>query len=294
MADFRYDTRGSWFKGNCHIHSTASDGGKTPVELARMYASEGYDFLCRTDHWVFSSVGQEADEYPLLWLDGVELDGDDYTGSSYHVVCLGSFDGLSRKQSFVEALEAARAQGGILILAHPLWMGNNFDDALRWGFDGVEVYNGVCHWLNGKGEGLAHWNAMLERASTTLGLAVDDAHIRRENPGWNGAWTMVNAPECTTEALMAALRSGNFYSTCGPEFASIEYADGKVTIHTSPVQFVRLVGPASRGMRMGSFDGQTRQVATFEVPSDWSYAYIEIEDARGRRAWTNSLLAENI
>ena len=42
---FRYDTTGSWLKGNTHIHSTSSDGGKTPGELAELYASAGYDFL---------------------------------------------------------------------------------------------------------------------------------------------------------------------------------------------------------------------------------------------------------
>jgi hypothetical protein len=292
MADFRYNTRGSWFKGNCHIHSTASDGGKTPVELAQMYAAQGYDFLCRTDHWVFSNVAQEQDEYPLLWLDGVELHGRDYAGAYYHVVCLGTFAGLSREMGFVRALEAARAQGGILVLAHPHWLGNTLADARRWGFDGVEIYNHVCHWLNGKGDSLVHWNALLERSPSTLGLAVDDAHIRREHPGWNGAWTMVNAPECTPEALMAALREGSFYSTQGPEFVSIEYAQGKVTIHTSPVQFVRLVGPADKGMRVGSFDGETRQVAAFNILPSWPYAYIEIEDVHGRRAWTNALLSE--
>jgi hypothetical protein len=290
MARFRYDTRGYWFKGNCHIHSTASDGGKTPVELAQMYAEQGYDFVCRTDHWVFSEVSRERVEYPLLWLDGVELHGEDYAGSSYHVVCLGRFAGLSREMGFVGALEAARAQGGILILAHPQWMGNTLIDALKWGFDGVEIYNHVCRWLNGKGEGLTHWNALLEWAPPTLGFAVDDAHIRPEHPGWNGAWTMVNAPECTSEAIMAALRSGNFYSTLGPTFQSISYAGGEVTVRTSPVQFVRLVGPADKGQRWGSLDGQTRQVTTFKVPQDWRYAYVEIEDTRGQRAWTNALL----
>jgi hypothetical protein len=258
-----------------------------------MYAAEGYDFLCRTDHWVFSDVREETDEYSLLWLDGVELHGTDYAGSSYHVVCLGSFTGLSRALGFVAALEATRAQGGVLVLAHPQWMGNSLADALRWGFDGVEIYNHVCRWLNGKGGGLAHWNAVLERTSSVLGLAVDDAHIRPEHPGWNGAWVMVNAAECTREALMAAIRAGNFYSTQGPEFSSIEYADGKVTIHTSPVQFARLVGPAAKGARMGSFDGETRQVATFEIPTNWPYAYVEIEDVYGRRAWTNALLIED-
>jgi hypothetical protein len=292
MARFRYETRGSWLKGNCHIHSTASDGGKTPSELAQMYAGQGYDFLCRTDHWVFSDVGQEKDTYPLLWLDGVELDGRDYAGAGYHVVCLGQFRGVAREAGFVGALEAVRAQGGILVLAHPQWMGNSLDEARRWGFDGVEIYNHVCRWLNGKGGGLAHWNALLERAPSALGLAVDDAHIRPEHPGWNGAWTMVNAAECTREAIMGAIRAGNFYSTQGPEFRSIScYAD-EVTIQTSPVQFARLVGPAAKGVRWGSFDGETREEMTFCVPDDWPYAYLEIEDRLGRRAWTNGLFVE--
>jgi len=290
---FRYDTSGAWFKGNAHIHSTASDGGKTFPELARMYAGEGYDFLARTDHWVASDVEADAEEYPLVWLDGVELDGRDRAGSSYHVVCLGRFTGLTREMGLDAALEAARAQEGLLVLAHPFWMGNSMDDALRWGFHAVEVYNHVCHWLNGKSDGAVHWNAMLERAPDTLALAVDDAHIRPEHPGWNGGWIAVNAPECSRPALDAAIRAGNFYSSCGPAFRSIECDGSRVMVRTSPVQFVRLVGIGSSGKRLGSFDGSVLTEAAFEVPEDWPYAYLEIEDPTGRRAWTNPLFVAN-
>jgi hypothetical protein len=292
MSTFRYDTRDTWYKGNCHVHSTASDGGKTFAELARMYADAGYDFLFRTDHWVPSDVDVDMLDYPLLWLDGIELDGADYAGSDYHVVCLGRFEGLTREMGFVAAMEAARAQGGLLILAHPQWMGNSTEDALRWGFHGVEVYNHVCRWLNGKGDGLAHWNAMLEGRPNTLVLAVDDAHVRPEHPGWNGGWIEVNAPSCSPEALLAAIRKGNFYSTCGPEFVSIEWDTDSVTVKTSPVQFLRLVGPADRGARLGSFDERRFTEATFRVPGDWPYAYVEIEDDCGRRAWTNTLFVD--
>jgi hypothetical protein len=295
MPVFRYRTRGNWYRGNCHIHSTASDGGKTFAELAQMYAQEGYDFLFRTDHWVSSDVEGDENEYPLLWLDGIELDGRDHGGSSYHVVCLGRFeedDCLRWKEAgLVAAMEAARAAGCLLVLAHPGWMGNSFQDALRYGFHGVEIYNHVCWWLNGKGDGKAYWNAMLERFPGTLGLAVDDAHIRPEHPGWNGGWIVVNAPDLSRGAILDAIRAGNFYSSCGPEFHAIDYHDGCVTIETSPVQFVRLVGPAHRGDRLGAFDGSTMQEATLRIPDGWSCAYLEIEDTRGRRAWTNTLLA---
>jgi len=289
MAEFRYDTTHRWYKGNVHIHSTVSDGGKDFAELAAMYAEAGYDFLARTDHGTCSDVAADEAEYPLLWLDGIELAGADYGGSFYHVVCLGTLTGIEPETPFVPALEAARAQGAITILAHPYWTGNTPADALRYGLEGVEVYNHVVRWLNGKSEGGVHWNAMLGQSPNTLAFATDDTHARTEHPGWNGGWIVVNAPECTREALMAAMRAGNFYSSCGPEFHAIEFDGENVTLTTSPVQFVRLTGTGSQGSRQGAFDGTLRTETTLTVPPDWPYVYAEIEDDQGRRAWTNPL-----
>ncbi|RKY70031.1 MAG: hypothetical protein DRP97_04410 [Candidatus Latescibacterota bacterium] len=289
MRTFRYNTTGTWVKGNTHIHSTASDGGKTFEELTRMYAGAGYDFIFHTDHWVASDVEKETDESSLIRMDGIELDGKDHGGSQYHVVCLGTFTGLTPEMGFVAGLEAARAQGGFLILAHPHWMGNSMEDALRWGFHGVEVYNHVCHWLNGKSDGGVYWNAMLQRFPNTLAFAVDDAHILPEHPGWNGGWIMVNTPERSRGAIQGAIRTGNFYSTCGPEFHAIETDGTHVTVSVSPVRFVRLVGPTYAGNRIGSFDGKLVTEAAFEIPSEWPFAYLEVEDAQGRLAWTNPL-----
>jgi hypothetical protein len=238
----------------------------------------------------------EADgaDAPLLWLDGVELHGQDHGGSRYHVLALGTLTGIARQMGFVAAMEAVRAQGGLLILAHPHWMGNSQEDALRWGFHGVEIYNHVCHWLNGKGDGRAYWTAMLDRFPNTLGLAVDDAHLSPEHPGWDGGWIVVNAPTLSRQAILSAIRAGNFYSTCGPEFHAIEHDGNVITIRTSPVQFVRLVGPAHYGRRIGSFEGELVREAVLEVPRDWPYAYLEVEDDRGRRAWTNTLFVPDI
>ncbi|RPI33360.1 MAG: hypothetical protein EHM70_06235 [Chloroflexota bacterium] len=289
MLQFRYSMTGRWWKGNTHIHSTASDGGKTFRELAELYHGVGYHFLFRTDHWVASDVRSDPNQYPLLWLDGVELDGVDSTGAGYHVVALGSFQGIQRSMGLQQGMEAARAQNGLLILAHPLWMGNTFQDALRWQFDGVEIYNHVCRWLNGKGDGIAYWNAMLSGRPNSLAFTVDDAHIKPDHPGWNGGWVMVNAVECTPKAILSALRDGNFYSTCGPLFESIEFDGEKVSIQCSPVKFARLVGPGSDGARVGSFDGSLLSEAAFKVPRSWQYAYLEIEDQHGQRAWTNPI-----
>ena len=58
------------------------------------------------------------------------------------------------------------------------------------------------------------------------------------------------------------------------------------------MRFVRLVGPGYLGGRSGSFEGEELGGATLELPSDWGYVYIEIEDSRGRRAWTNTLFRD--
>jgi hypothetical protein len=290
MPVFRYDTSGQWFKGNTHIHSTASDGGRSFAELAEMYAGAGYDFLFRTDHWVLSDAAADKTACPLLWLDGVELNGIDNSGSDYHVVCLGALKDMNREMGFDAGMEAARAQGALLIMAHPQWMGNSQDDCLRWEFDGVEVYNHVCRWLNGKGGGAAYWNWMLANNPNTLAFAVDDAHVKDAHPGWNGGWIAVNAAGLTRETVMSAIRSGNFYSSCGPEIHSIEYDGAAVHIETSPVQFIRLAGPGSIGSRLGSFDkNKLMTEATLDIPRGLPYVYLEIEDNRGRRAWTNPL-----
>jgi hypothetical protein len=103
-----YNTSGHWFKGNTHLHSTASDGRKTFPALAELYHAEGYDFLFRTDHWIASDTTVDAMAYPLLWMDGIELDGCDGTGAYFHVVCLGKVDGICRDNGFEAALRSAR------------------------------------------------------------------------------------------------------------------------------------------------------------------------------------------
>ena len=290
---FRYNTTGHWFKGNTHIHSVASDGGMSIPDIAELYATAQFDFIFCTDHWVSSDVNTTCKNASLLLLDGIELDGHDNTGGYFHVVCLGKTRGITEEDGLESAMQKAREQGAILVLAHPHWCGNSLEDADRWGFDGVEVYNHVCHWLNGKGDGAVYWDAMLEKNPDTLGFSVDDAHLKPEHPGWNGGWILVNAPELSTEAILAAIKHGNFYSSCGPELKSMTYDKTSLHIECTPVRFIRLVGPAHNGWRVGSFDGQLLTHASVEIPADWDHAYIEIEDKEGKRAWSNTLFVTN-
>jgi hypothetical protein len=288
---FRYEGLTRWWKGNLHVHSTRSDGGRTPAELAGLYAGAGYDFIVLADHWVAGVPADLPRPSPLVVLDGVELDGSDSTGASFHVVCIGCRDGIDREMGLEAAMAEARRQGAVIVLAHPLWTGNSAEDALRHGFDGVEVYNNVTEWLNGKSSGAFHWERMLDRNPAVSGSAVDDAHISADHPLWNGGWVHVDAPQPTPAALIAAIRAGRFVSSRGPVFGTLAARDREVSVTCSPVRFIRLVGPAYRGHRLAALDGPFLTEGAFTVPEDWAHARIEIEDERGRRAWTNALFA---
>ncbi len=286
---FRYGLEGRWFKGNTHIHTTRSDGGLSVEQTVDRYASAGYDFIFLTDHWHASDEAGSAGDGPLLVLDGIEIDGNDERGSYYHVVCLGRFTDIERDMGFAAALQACEKQGGMLVLAHPSWTGNTIEDALAHPFHAVEQYNHVCTWLNGKGYALFHWDSMLRNDPTILGLAADDAHNSPAHPGWNGGWIHVRARECTRDAITAAIRAGAYYSTQGPRIDELVLTGDDLLVRTSPVRFARLSCADSQGDRLGDFDGGEMTEMSFHLDRSWEYIRLELEDAGGRRAWSNTL-----
>ena len=48
----------SRLKVNLHMHTTLSDGSKTPEEAAEIYKKAGYDVVAITDHWLHRESGE--------------------------------------------------------------------------------------------------------------------------------------------------------------------------------------------------------------------------------------------
>ncbi|HEY33200.1 MAG TPA: hypothetical protein G4O10_08870 [Dehalococcoidia bacterium] len=286
---FRYDCSGRWFKGSVHVHTTNSSGRLTPEEVAAFYAEAGYDFICITDK-IVPFVG-ETDKYPLLVLSGIELDDRDKQDSYYHVVCIEGVNGVTGEMGLDEAIEKVRAQGGILVWAHPHTSNNTVVEGLRHGFHGVEVFNSIAQMAFGKGMGAFHWDASLGHQPDMLGFATDDAHFIEGLPAEKGGWIMVNAPELSREAILSSIHRGNFYSSNGPFFKSISIEQGnRIVAETSPVIHARLVGHMGSNKYRGAAGGEPLTDMHFRLPDDWSYARLEIEDAAGKMAWSNPLL----
>ncbi|MGD8493808.1 MAG: CehA/McbA family metallohydrolase [Desulfobacterales bacterium] len=290
----RYTTSGQWYKGSLHLHTNQSDGHLSVIELVKMYAAERFDFVAITDHWRLPEFNGNRTKLPLLVIDGIELDGFDESGVYFHVLALGASLKLpTTTRNFVKALQAARSQRALLIWAHPHWTGNLPGEGLRHNFDGMEIYNHSSHCENGSGYALSHWDHVLNQNPDFLGFATDDSHFVPDQEYWKGGWIMVNAAACTQDEILNNIRRGNFYASQGPQFKTIEYASNSVKVETSPVAYVRLIGSRMTGSWVKAKENVPLLQAEFQLPSDWPYARIEIEDINGKRAWSNPLWFSN-
>ena len=109
------------------------------------------------------------------------------------------------------------AHGGVAYLAHPYWTGATPGSLeLPDTVSGIEVYNAGCELEIGRGVSTVHWDELLDRGRPCFALATDDSH----HPGFDSdlAWTWVRS-EPTAAAVLAALRTGCFYSSTGPRIA---------------------------------------------------------------------------
>jgi len=291
----RYDCSGKWLKGCVHIHTTVSDGQQTPLEAAQAYADAGYDFIAVTDHDICSHMADVKDA-ALVMLDGVELAGG-ANDVAYHALCLGTFHDLHEHEGFHAKLDACKAQGGIVSLAHPHLTPNTPEQATAYDYDGVEIYSALGE-LFCKNDNMPHWDLMMGNGNPdVLAFAVDDAHVCGPPPPgepdqaiWNLGWIMVNCKEATRESIFEAIKAGNFYASSGPSFESIEITDaGRIEIRTTPVRSAWVIGGFWQVLCKGLPSDEQFTAADFELP-DWDHLRIVIEDDHGRRAWSNNIL----
>lgn len=76
------------------------------------------------------------------------------------------------------------------------------------------------------------------RLPVIYGVATDDAHryhqwgVGKVNPG--RAWVMVKAPYLTAEAIVKAMKKGDFYSTTGVTLKDVQLSDNQLTITIQP------------------------------------------------------------
>lgn len=299
-----FSAPGRFWRGNLHTHSTLSDGVLPPAEVCRRYAAEGYDFIALTDHFIGCYGYPIADTVPFrqggfTTILGAELhSGPMANGELWHILAVGLPPDFSPPEAPDFAVHAgmesaaalalrARDAGAFVAIAHPQWSGLTLEDARSiTAAHAVEVYNHGCATGCDRPDGFAIADLLLSEGRDLTLIATDDAHF--SEPDHFGGWVMVKAPENTPEALLAALKAGDFYSSQGPALHHVELTGDRVVVHSSAAASIIVQGRGT-GARGVHGHSMTRTELPLERLNGSDWIRVTIIDAAGRRAWTNPI-----
>ncbi|NLG25939.1 MAG: hypothetical protein GX558_11320 [Clostridiales bacterium] len=273
-------------KGNLHMHTTRSDGQRSPDGAIECYRGQGYDFLALTDHWK-PSIHYEVGG--LIALPGVELDFH-APNQALHLVVVGAppeaFDDVDRTRPQL-AIDRARAAGGRVILAHPAWSLNTPQMiASLKGLTAAEVYNTVSG---------APWNADRADSSTLLDVAAangaplnlvasDDAHYYAGEQC--RACIFVQA-ERSEASILSAVDEGKYFSSTGARFTSIEFDGDELRVAFEPAdEVIFLSNLPWVSKRCLTRPRQTSASYRIDRRQGETFVRCRIRDGRGM-AWTN-------
>jgi hypothetical protein len=288
---------GRFYKGNLHTHSTRSDGRLPPEEVVAAYRSRGYDFLALTDHFLKQYGYPITDTRPFrdatfTTLLGAELHAPRIaSGMEWHLVAAGlpaDFAPPAPEETGPALAARAVAAGAFVGIAHPAWYRLTLEDALSVeAAHAVEVYNhGSAQWSD-RGESWYLCDLLLARGRRVSAYAADDAHFIGSRPAAFAAWVQVRAEELAPEALLAALKAGDYYASQGPEFLDIIVGEGQVAITCSPCATIILSGPSAHARQVR---GDALTTASFALNGfERAYCRVTLIDAEGKRAWSNPI-----
>jgi hypothetical protein len=299
---------GRFWRGNIHTHSTRSDGVLEPAEVCRRYKAEGYDFIALTDHFVGEYGYPIVDTVPyrdagFTTILGAELhSGAQDNGEMWHILAVGlppdfapshtpEWRPVPGQETGAALAARAVAAGAFVAVAHPQWSGLTVADAASvTAAHAVEIYNHGCYVGCDRGDGTAIADQLLEGGRKLNFIATDDAHFHE--PDHFGGWVMVKAVENTPDALLSALKAGDFYASQGPELRDVRVFADRVEVACSAAAAVIVQG---HGMAAKAVHGHSMTMASVPLAGRFEgspYLRVTVVDAAGKRAWSNPVYPE--
>ena len=206
-----------WIKGDCHLHTTNSDGNKSPVELYETLYRKGLDFAFITDHNVNTPGETEFNYKGVGIFPGMEISGD-----MGHVNVFGehmlvrAINRPRTPEDYHAMVDYFRGRGAHVSVNHPpdrglLWR-LDFDEFAP---DSVEVWNSPMHTDNIYC--LQWWHERLLKGQFTPAVGGSDFHrdyyVTRlvASPT-----TYVYACSNAMADVVAAIRAGHVFVTNSP------------------------------------------------------------------------------
>ncbi|MEN9223653.1 MAG: CehA/McbA family metallohydrolase [Thermostichus sp. BF3_bins_97] len=295
-----FDKPGQFWRGNLHTHSTRSDGKCSPAEVCRTYREAGYDFLALTDHFIERYNWPVTDTQAFrsetfTTLISAELHTSQHRmelGHIWHILAVGlplDFAPAQPQETGPELAARALATGAFVAAVHPQWFMMTEGDLLSLGpIHAVEIYNASSEDDSDTAESLYMLDYMLARGKRLWAFATDDAHFVPNSRERLRAWVMVKSETLEPDALVSALKAGDFYSSTGPRIVDVQLEPGEhLYVRCSCADRVYALGRpteyrsvAEQGLTEAKIDSK-----------GWRSPYLRVlvRDHLGGKAWSNPI-----
>ncbi len=298
-----FSTPGRFWRGNLHTHSNLSDGALAPAQVVEAYKNAGYDFMQLSEHFIGNFDWPIADtrsfrSNSFTTLIGAELHAPETAvGELWHIVAAGlplDFPKNVDGETGAHVAERAKEAGAFIGIAHPAWSQLTIEDGRAIACaHAVEIYNHGCAIENDRGDGWYLLDQLLSEGKRLSAFATDDAHFK--TPDHFGGWVHVKAESLDPDTLLAAMKSGEYYSSQGPQIYGIEMQGKEIAISCSPVDTITVLCGNSRTMvRNGraitdaSFDlAKLEKGWLLKKQSPWFR--VVVIDNDGKKAWSNPI-----
>jgi predicted metal-dependent phosphoesterase TrpH len=296
-----FSKSGRFWRGNLHTHSNLSDGALPMDDVVGRYKRAGYDFVMMSEHFIQHFNWPIADTRHLRGNDFTTLIGAELhapktrAGELWHIVAAGlplDFAPAGKHETGAEIARRAADAGAFVGIAHPAWSQLTIEDGRAIDCaHAIEIYNHGCAIENDRGDGFYLLDQLLNEGKRLTAFATDDAHFK--TPDHFGGWVHVKAESLDPEALLAALKAGDYYASQGPLFQEITLDGKHIRIEASPVDTITVVCGNSRScvangraITAAEFDLSTLERGwLLEKPSPW--IRVTAIDNAGKRAWSN-------
>jgi hypothetical protein len=280
--------------------------------VASWYREHRYNFLVLTDHNYLTDVtglnAVHGGSEKFLLIPGEEVSAS-HARKPIHINAFNPSkvvepqQGESVAATIQNNVNEIRRADAIPSLNHPNFgWAVTVDDMLAVkGLGLFEVYNGHPAVNNPGGGGFPSldemWDALLTAGRELYGVAVDDAHVFKQfgkafsNPGHG--WVEVRAETLTTQAILSAIASGDFYSSTGVKISDIVSAGPEFRVEIEPATWEKVttyfIGEGGKVLGR-SFDRK----AVYRYTGSEKYVRARVESSSGARAWTQPVFRRDI
>jgi hypothetical protein len=226
------------FIADFHMHSTFSDGKLTVPELVDLFGARGFGAIAITDHLCESEsvIGRAAtylgrtltpatfplylailrseaerawDQYRMVLIPGFELTKNSVSNHrSAHLLGLGITDFLSADADVVELARGIRAQGALVVAAHPVSTRKVEKQTYHLWDRREELAKELDAWEVASGEVL--FDEVME--SGLPKLANSDLHSRKQLSSWKTVLECERHPEAILDAIRKQNLSFRYYA----------------------------------------------------------------------------------